>query len=136
MSDEHAERGSILRYIEDDELGWGVVKSIETRKTEVYFPRSKIVKKYLSSILEKRLVDQDANVIRALNDQFKAHNSMVNPKQHAGQFGSNNSQPYRLAKCYECKHPIDNDNDFVCSDCGWIICPRDGACGCGYGGPF
>ena len=42
------------------------------------------------------------------------------------------TQKARVAHCYACKKQIDNIVDLICRACGWIICSRDGACGCGY----
>jgi hypothetical protein len=38
----------------------------------------------------------------------------------------------RANHCYECKYEVDNIVDLTCDACGWIICGRDGACGCGF----
>lgn len=54
--------------------------------------------------------------------------------QHPDQFSQTESR--RKPKCYECQLEI-NENKYkvdVCRKCGWLICPRDKACGCGYRG--
>jgi hypothetical protein len=40
---------------------------------------------------------------------------------------------FRAAHCYKCSGPLYSDIHYKCSDCGWLICPVDSACGCGYG---
>jgi hypothetical protein len=38
---------------------------------------------------------------------------------------------HRVTHCYNCQDDLDNEIDFECERCGWIICSC-GACGCGY----
>jgi hypothetical protein len=38
----------------------------------------------------------------------------------------------RDTHCWNCKHPIDEITDDICSICGGIICPKDHKCLCGY----
>jgi len=40
---------------------------------------------------------------------------------------------HRVTHCYRCfKSGLDNETDYECGLCSWIICPSCGACGCGY----
>jgi hypothetical protein len=39
---------------------------------------------------------------------------------------------HRSARCYSCKTHVDNEVDYECSVCLWIVCPHCGACGCGH----
>jgi len=40
---------------------------------------------------------------------------------------------HRYASCYNCYiSELDNSVHLECSACGWIMCPKCGACGCGY----
>lgn len=34
--------------------------------------------------------------------------------------------------CWNCKQSVDNLIDLSCGMCGWVICSRDGACGCKF----
>ena len=46
--------------------------------------------------------------------------------------GFSRTRNFRKPKCYECDVEIDEDKYEVeqCNKCGWLICPRDKACGC------
>jgi hypothetical protein len=33
--------------------------------------------------------------------------------------------------CFKCGERFDSSNSKICLKCGWIICPKCGACGCG-----
>jgi hypothetical protein len=38
----------------------------------------------------------------------------------------------RKTHCYKCGRNLDRKKDDICSDCAWIKCPIEGACGCKY----
>jgi len=38
----------------------------------------------------------------------------------------------RQTGCFGCKSHLDNEFDWECRRCGWIICTSCGACGCGH----
>lgn len=42
------------------------------------------------------------------------------------------TREHRTTWCYLCRENLNNAIDLECNICGWIICCRDGACGCGY----
>lgn len=38
----------------------------------------------------------------------------------------------RVTWCYNCHEDLDSGTHSECASCVWIICPKCGACGCGY----
>ncbi len=44
-------------------------------------------------------------------------------------------RPHRASVCYQCGEPVDNEVDFECAACGWIVCHSCAACGCGHADP-
>lgn len=56
-----------------------------------------------------------------------------NPVPRQGSSASRGHQR-RVAHCYQCHRTLDSENGRKCEACGWLVCPHDGACGCGYGG--
>ncbi|MDN5331419.1 MAG: hypothetical protein PWP45_644 [Tepidanaerobacteraceae bacterium] len=39
-------------------------------------------------------------------------------------------EDHRTAYCKNCGEPLDSLEDEICLECGWIICPMCGDCGC------
>lgn len=67
--------------------------------------------------------------VHLMNDWFKFKKSLP-----IGIDGIRLSKSHhRVTHCYRCfQSGLDNDTDYECGRCSWIICPSCGACGCGY----
>jgi hypothetical protein len=47
-------------------------------------------------------------------------------------FKSGATSNLRVTHCWSCHSHLENSIHLECSACNWIVCPKCGACGCGY----
>lgn len=114
-------------YWRNPEHGLGtVINEAATGDITVFFPRTGETKKFRpAGMKQPAFVQPSAEAIRELNAEFRAR---LPRRLQGGRVPSS-----RSTHCYVCKKPIDSKSDIECAHCGWIVCPRDGACGCGFG---
>ena len=43
------------------------------------------------------------------------------------------NSPQYINHCWKCKNTVDSSDERKCGSCGWLVCSRCKACGCGYG---
>ena len=81
-----------------------------------------------------RAVAESEDVLETLKSHVKEKHQerLRNNGLPYGGYLDGKANRHRLPHCYVCKQTLDNYIDLVCGSCGWIICGRDGACGCGY----
>lgn len=116
-------------YLNDPNHGWGVIVTSAVKITTVWFPKLLESKKYYTSAITDQVIAKCPEAIRGLNDSYRASLPTSKAMRHWSTSGS----PARSAHCYVCKKQIDSSDDLTCEFCKWIICPREGACGCGFG---
>jgi hypothetical protein len=82
-----------------------------------------------ASSTEISLAPKSMSSLLLMNEWFKAKKSL--PQNSNGIRFSR--RDHRTTHCYNCMaKDLDNETDYECLACGWIICHECGACGCGY----
>ena len=79
-----------------------------------------------TAILETLLLKQVEfrfKKIKENHDQYLIKNNL--PPQSLTKI---NNQFRRVNHCWNCKSKVDNNVDYECSGCGWIVCASCGAC--------
>ena len=77
--------------------------------------------------------------IHPVTDEQKLQVVIEKHKEYVGRiqkayfgFTKPTNKAHRVTVCFSCRESLDNSIDIECNSCGWIICDRCGACGCGY----
>lgn len=129
-------------YLDDPQYGIGRVVEANDKIISIEFPslgkerkkfRYRIVQSRISpesDLLNKQYKDEVEKYVRTLNERFK--NELKERKDRSARSWAPTNKSLRTTHCWSCKKPIDSESDFVCPDCDGIICPRDGACFCGW----
>ncbi len=121
-------------YFYHEDHGIGFVEEIGSKTTLVRFPKSKAPpRRFLTTHIKDKLLPVTPENFSDLRDREAAKpypdNSLA---QRAAGLRMQFTRLSRPTHCYRCKTPLDSAIYPQCDECNWIICPHDGACGCGF----
>lgn len=80
----------------------------------------------LGKLVKAKGYDAHTTLATRRHAQFLAKRGLIN--QGIREASASKS---RASNCWSCTRYLNNEIDFECNVCGWIVCGHCGACGCG-----
>lgn len=131
------------------ECGWGKVAEVVNRndsalEIKVEFDELEEIKlfnplSFSCGFIDKVVIPQslysDVANFRKLEDRFLGGNKKDNYFNEPVLVSKIRSNPrkyenVRYTHCWKCKTELNSDQSSKCESCGWLTCPKCGACGC------
>lgn len=87
---------------------------------------SSTYKKIIDDVINKEKEKYEIKILKEKHSNFLKKEGKVNNGF------SNYTSKKRISHCYACTKTVASYVNRECNNCGWLICNKCGACGCGF----
>ena len=119
-----------MYYFYHPKFGVGFIEEVGSRITYVRFVKQKLPpKRFFTADIREKLLPVTPENFAPLAQTERENFGLV---KRVGSQRLKFMHMSRATHCYNCKTALDSAIHPECDDCGWIMCPHDGKCGCSF----